>query len=79
VICGISVGTISTLTKLSFSSPSPPKPMLRYSTRKGPDNFFPFHQTYGSQNGAYEHCCLLGCDIMCESVAMIYQEDPKIE
>jgi len=50
--------------------------MLRYSTRKGPEHFFPCHQTYSSQNGDYEHCCLLGCDIMCESVTMTYQEDP---
>ena len=67
---------MSTLTKLSFSSPSPLQRMLRYSTKKSPDNFFPCHQTYGSQNGDYEHCCLLGCDIMCENVALIYQEDP---
>jgi hypothetical protein len=66
---------MSTLTKLCSSSPSPPQPMLRYSTKKSPDNFFPWHQTYNFQNGDYEHCCLLGCDIMCESVALIYQED----
>lgn len=50
--------------------------MLRYSTAKSPENFFPCHQTYGSQNGDYEHCSLVGCDIMCESVALIYQVDP---
>lgn len=66
----------SNLTKLSFCSPSPPQPMLRYSTTKSPENFFPCHQTYGSQNGDYEHCSLLGCDIVCENVALIYQEDP---